>query len=85
MTNDLGPLLVSPLQRAKETDQLESLTAAESTASAPAKQASRKRRVYLLTLEPSQSAGDIRRLRGLLKILLRRYGMRCLAIEEARR
>jgi hypothetical protein len=49
------------------------------------KQADRRRRpVYVLRLQ-SPGGDDIRRLRLLLKALLRRYGLRCLGIEEVRR
>jgi hypothetical protein len=40
--------------------------------------------VYVLRLRPVRrdNAGDIGRLRAILKILLRNYGMRCLSVEE---
>jgi hypothetical protein len=38
--------------------------------------------IYLLRL---QSGADIRPLRGLLKFLLRRFGMRCLSVSEEAR
>ena len=40
----------------------------------------RDSRVYLLRLQ--SGADDTRRLRALLKVLLRRFGMRCLSITE---
>jgi hypothetical protein len=37
---------------------------------------------YLIRLRSTGSGDDIRRLRWLLKSLLRRFGLRCLSIEE---
>jgi hypothetical protein len=39
-------------------------------------------RVYLLRLRSLHGGDDIGRLRAILKILLRHYGMRCLSVEE---
>jgi hypothetical protein len=38
------------------------------------------RLIYLIRCS-TRSGGDIRRLRGLLKVLLRRFGFRCISIE----
>ena len=39
------------------------------------------RTVYLLRLQSQRGGNDVGRLRAVLKILLRSYGMRCLSIE----
>ena len=38
--------------------------------------------VFLLTLRPEPGTDSIRALRGLLKIALRRFGLRCIAVRE---
>jgi hypothetical protein len=43
-----------------------------------------RRPIYLLRLE-SLRGTDVRGLRALLKTLLRRFGFRCLSVEEERR
>jgi hypothetical protein len=40
--------------------------------------------IYLLKLEASPGSEGIRALRWLLKVLLRKYGMRCISCEEVR-
>jgi hypothetical protein len=39
-------------------------------------------RVFVLTLEPKRGVDPIKALRALLKLALRRFGMRCVAVEE---
>jgi hypothetical protein len=41
--------------------------------------------VYLLKLEGEPGDDGIKALRFLLKVLLRRFGLRCVSIEEVRR
>jgi hypothetical protein len=41
--------------------------------------------VYEITLKVPAGADDVRLLRASLKVLLRRFGLRCLHIEQVRR
>ncbi len=38
--------------------------------------------VFVLRLEPKRGVDPIRALRSLLKVMLRRFGLRCVAVEE---
>jgi hypothetical protein len=40
--------------------------------------------IYLLKLQAAPGSEGIRALRWLLKALLRRYGLRCISVEEVR-
>jgi hypothetical protein len=39
-------------------------------------------RVFVLRLTPKRGVDPIRALRALLKVALRRFGLRCVAVEE---
>jgi hypothetical protein len=41
-------------------------------------------RAFLLRLEPKRGVDPIRALRALLKLALRKFGLRCIAAEEVR-
>jgi hypothetical protein len=41
-----------------------------------------RRPIYVLHLQPAQGADDIRMLRAALKVLLRRFQLCCISVEE---